>query len=65
MHAKRSASVPAVWADGPRRQGTELTSAQWDAAEAQGRSLFKDHYEASPVWPNGPPPKIPLQLPGR
>lgn len=65
VQGRRSGEFDALWADGPRRYGTELTSAQWNAAEAQGRSLFKAHYEARPVWPHRPPPKIPLQLPGR
>lgn len=64
VQGRRSGEFDALWADGPQRYGTELTSAQWDAAEAQGRSLFKAHYQARPVWSHGPPPKLPL-LPGR
>jgi len=61
VRGRRRGDFDKLWADGPRRYGSELTSAQWDAAEQQGRNIFKDYYEAHPAWRNGPPPSRPPQ----
>lgn len=57
--ARRTSGFDARWAAGPDRYRGNLTPQQWSAAEAQGRSIFKDYYEAKPVWPNGPPAALP------
>lgn len=51
VQGRRVSRFDALWANGPTRFG-EMTSQQWDAAEAQGRALFKRYYEARPEWPN-------------
>ncbi|QWP76968.1 hypothetical protein J5226_00735 [Lysobacter sp. K5869] len=61
VRGRRTGEFDALWSDGPRRYGTELTSAQWEAAEAQGRGIFKQYYEARPAWRHGPPPRLPTQ----
>lgn len=54
VQGRRGSRFEALWADGPTRFG-DLTPQQWDAIEAQGRAIFKTHYEARPAWPNGAP----------
>lgn len=54
VRSRRVGQFDALWASGPSRFG-ELTSPQWDAAETQGRALFKAHYAVRPAWPNGAP----------
>ncbi|MGH8081890.1 MAG: hypothetical protein ACREP7_15050 [Lysobacter sp.] len=62
VRGRRVSEFDALWAKGPIRYG-ELTSQQWDVAEAQGRALFKTHYEARPVRSSmpgsSPSPKSP------
>ncbi|MGO4261031.1 hypothetical protein [Lysobacter sp. TAB13] len=48
VRSRRVSEFDALWASGPTRYGDELSSQQWDAAEAQGRSIFKTYYEAKP-----------------
>lgn len=60
---RRTSEFDARWANGPDRYRGNLTPQQWSEAEAQGRSIFKDYYEAKPVWRNGVPPALP-PLPG-
>ncbi|MBT2747670.1 MULTISPECIES: hypothetical protein [unclassified Lysobacter] len=51
VRGRRGSEFDALWASGPTRFGKDLTSQQWDAAEAQGRSIFKTYYEARPIRP--------------
>ncbi|UJB19689.1 MULTISPECIES: hypothetical protein [Lysobacter] len=51
IRSRRVSGFDALWASGPTRYGDELTSQQWDAAEAQGRGIFKTYYEARPIRP--------------
>ena len=55
VQGRRVSRFDALWSDGPTRYG-KMTSQQWDAAEAQGRALFKSYYEARPEWPDRAPP---------
>lgn len=48
VRSRRVSGFDALWTSGPTRYGDELTSQQWDAAEAQGRSIFKTNYESKP-----------------
>ena len=54
VQGRRGSRFEALWADGPTRFG-DLTPQQWDAIEAQGRAIFKNHYEARPAWPDRAP----------
>ncbi len=56
VRGRRSGDFEALWANGPHRYGKELTGAQWDWVEAEGRRIFERYYEDRPVWPNGAPP---------
>ncbi|WP_144436474.1 hypothetical protein [Lysobacter antibioticus] len=54
VRGRRGSGFEALWANGPTRFG-DLSSQQWDAIEAQGRAIFKAHYESRPVGPKGAP----------
>ncbi len=61
VRGRRSGDLEALWTNGPHRYGKELTGAQWDWVEAEGRRIFERYYEDRPVWPNGAPPTRVLQ----
>ncbi|MGO1003460.1 hypothetical protein [Lysobacter sp. CA196] len=58
VQGRRGSGFEALWANGPIRFG-DLSSQQWDAIEAQGRAIFKTHYESRPIRPNSAPPASP------
>lgn len=61
VRGRRGSGFEALWANGPTRFG-DLSSQQWDAIEAQGRAIFKAHYESRPVRPNDAPSSPVRQL---